>query len=249
MIPEVVTVATAEAAAAADLGGRSVLVLDVLRASTTLCRAFENGAAEAWPAADVPAALRWADELSHAGVLLCGERGGLPIPGFDLGNSPSEYSAERVSGRPLVFASTNGSRALLAARGAARVGIAGLVNARAAASWAVRGGGPLALLCAGREGEESPEDLIGAGAVLRRVLALTPGVRMDALSKRAMDLRRRADEPGLAAALLSTPHGRYLASLGFERDIAACAEEDALDVVPELQEGRIVAARRAPVWP
>ncbi|MBI5837778.1 MAG: 2-phosphosulfolactate phosphatase [Candidatus Eisenbacteria bacterium] len=236
---EVQTLPTAEAGEAADLGGRAVLVLDVLRATTTLAFAFAHGARLALPAADVPAALRLADGLAHDGVLLCGERGGRRIPGFDLGNSPLEYTAARVGGRPLVFASTNGSRALKALRGVTRAATAALVNASSAARWVLAGPGPLTLLCSGQEGQASPEDLLGAGAVLERLERAGVKLESDTISREA----RRAYEdcrPDLYAALRACPHGAYLESLGFAEDLVVCSREDTLETLPEWCDDRLV---------
>ncbi|HVP37871.1 MAG TPA: 2-phosphosulfolactate phosphatase [Candidatus Saccharimonadales bacterium] len=232
------TLATAEAGEAADLRGGVVLVVDVLRATTTLAVAFAHGAAEALPAGDVPTALRLADGLAHAGVLLCGERGGKRIPGFDLGNSPLEYTCERVAGRPLVFASTNGSRALAALRGVARAGAAALVNAGAAARWAA-GAAALTLLCSGEEGRESPEDLLGAGAVLAELERSGAEPGLDRLSARARDMYREA-RGDLHAALRACPHGAYLESLGFAEDLKVAARQDSLPGVPRWRDGRLV---------
>ncbi len=236
---------TAEAADRADMAGMAVLVFDVLRATTTLTFAFENGATEAFPASDIPGALRLADELSHAGVLLCGERGGRKIAGFDLGNSASEYTSLRVAGRPLVFASTNGSRALLAARFASRAAIASLVNACAAARWLGAGHEPVALVCSGKEGAESEEDLIGAGAVLHCVARAGGGIEADEGCGRAREMFLSA-AGDLGAALRATAHGSYLSEIGFAQDVAGAAELDRLDRVPEWRDGRLRAGRR---WP
>lgn len=236
---------TAEAAGGADFSGCAALVFDVLRATTTLTFAFENGAAEAFAASDVPGALRLADELSHAGVLLCGEREGRKIPGFDLGNSPSEYTSARVAGRPLVFASTNGSRALLAARFASRSAIASLVNAPAAARWLQSGEEPVALVCSGKEGVESEEDLIGAGAVLEYFGSAVASLELDAGSVLAREMFRRT-ALDLSAALRATPHGAYLAGIGFADDVAGAAELGRLLRVPEWREGRLLPGC---LWP
>ncbi len=249
----VVTLPTAEAGEAADLAGRAVLVIDVLRATTTLAYALEHGAREVWPAADVPAAMKLADGLAHDGVLLCGERGGRKIPGFDLGNSPLEYTRERVNGRPLVFASTNGSRALLALRGVARAATASLVNAQSAAAWVLRSlwvssiRPPLTLLCSGQEGAESREDLLGAGAVLYWLERVGVPLEPDEASLRALALYRKA-RGHLLAALRDCPHGAYLESLGFGEDLKIAARENALDVEPLWGDGRLYTMPLGLLW-
>ncbi len=233
------TFASVEEASGEDLTGTAALVIDVLRATTTLCRAFESGARAAWPAVDVPSAFRLADGLAHEGVLLCGERAGVRIPGFDLGNSPLEYTPGRVSGKPLVFASTNGSRALARLKEVARGGIAALLNARAAAAWIGQGSEPVVLLCSGKEGASCREDLLGAGAVLDRWREL--GVEFEgceqSMSAWQDYTRVRADLPG---ALGECEHARYLTGIGFGQDVELAGQEDVTGMVPRWSEGCLV---------
>ncbi|PYN56350.1 MAG: 2-phosphosulfolactate phosphatase, partial [Candidatus Rokuibacteriota bacterium] len=130
-------VLTADAVVPARLAGATVLVVDVLRASTTIIAALAAGCAGVTPVADPVEARRRA--AAH-GALLAGERRGEPIAGFDLGNSPLEFTRERVGGRTVVLTTSNGTRALLAAREASAIGIAAFVNLTAAGDWAVAEG-------------------------------------------------------------------------------------------------------------
>src|SRR5690606_11896085 len=108
----------------------SAVIIDVLRASTSVSAALQAGAARVIPFATIDDAKRFADKLAAAGEppLLGGERGGVKIEGFDLGNSPREYTAERVGGRTIAFTTTNGTRALMAAASAARVYMGAYAN-------------------------------------------------------------------------------------------------------------------------
>ena len=126
---------TPAALPAAALTGAVALVIDVLRASTTMVTALAHGCQALLPVAEVEEARRRARDLP--GSLLAGERGGDPPAGFDLGNSPLEFTAERVAGRTIVFTTSNGTRALLAARPAAAIAVASFVNLGAAADWAL----------------------------------------------------------------------------------------------------------------
>src|SRR5690349_1213081 len=105
------------------------VAIDVLRSSSTLALALENGAAGVVPFGSPEEAIRWRD--AHPGALACGERGGRIVDGFDLGNSPAEFTRERVAGRTLAFASTNGSFAMISLAACGRRGLASFVNATA----------------------------------------------------------------------------------------------------------------------
>ena len=113
--------------------GRTALVIDVIRATTTIVQAISNGARAVYPTESAEEAIKLASSLGREDVLLCGERGGLRIDGFDLGNSPSEYEPEVVEDKQLVMSTTNGTRAFVASEQAERVLPVSLVNLTAAA--------------------------------------------------------------------------------------------------------------------
>src|SRR5688500_9820769 len=114
--------------AAPDTAERVVVVIDVLRATSSIVEAIGAGAKAIYPVGSIEEALRLANTLGRDQVLLCGERKCLPIEGFDLGNSPAEFTAERVGGRTLVMSTTNGTTAMALAAGASRVLIAAPLN-------------------------------------------------------------------------------------------------------------------------
>jgi 2-phosphosulfolactate phosphatase len=161
---------TADAVVQADLGGVTALVIDVLRASTTIITALSNGCAAIVPVADPQDARRRAAEAGNGTVLVAGERRGEPIPGFDLGNSPVEFQSPHVRGKTVYFTTSNGTRALLASRAAAAIGIAALLNATAAAAWAIEAGRDVTIVCSGSHGRHSLEDWTCGGLVVARIL-------------------------------------------------------------------------------
>src|SRR5690606_19366866 len=134
-----------------DLGDRVVVVLDVLRATSTIVEALANGARAVSPVSTVDEAVRLAEALGREGVLLAGERRSLRIDGFDMGNSPLEFTRERVSGKQIVLTTTNGTVAILASATARRVLIASYLNLGAVAEELVHDGGPASIVCSGRE--------------------------------------------------------------------------------------------------
>ena len=201
------------------------MIIDVLRATSTLTQAFANGASRVIEAATVDEAFALRER--HPGSLLCGEREGRIIPGFDLGNSPFEYTSERVAGKTLVFASTNGSQALRLAAGRTRI-LAAFVNLSAVVE-RLRGAPGIVIVCAGKLGEPSIEDTACAGLLVRRLREHggEPEGEAAALAEREAP----HDAAAIRGVVEDSEHGRYLASLGaeFARDVAWCARLDVID--------------------
>ncbi|NBW95890.1 MAG: 2-phosphosulfolactate phosphatase [Planctomycetia bacterium] len=227
-------------AAHACVGGIAV-VIDVLRASTTIVTALAHGADRVMPVAAIDDARRMAAE-SRPAALLGGERGGVRLPGFDLGNSPLEYSAARVSGRTIVITTTNGTAALAASRGAREILLGAIVN-RTAVAEAVRrfarDGDDVHLVCAGTDGLVSAEDVLAAGAILDAAGADRGGDGLDLAAHEALaSFRRVAAHSDATAALVAefrrSPGGENLVALGMEADLPAAAAIDTLPVVPRF---------------
>jgi 2-phosphosulfolactate phosphatase len=221
---------TADAVTPAQLDGATVLVIDVLRASTTMIAALANGCAALVPVGDADEARRRARALGP-GTLLAGERGGETIRGFDLGNSPVDCTTDRVAGCTVVFTTSNGTRALLAARRAAAVGVAGLVNAGAAAAWALGQARDVTLLCAGERGTVSLEDHVCAGLLVERLAREEPAAEPTPAAREAA---RRASAYGKDVARLARDSGwaQRLVRRGRGADVAACLVLDATTLVP-----------------
>lgn len=225
------------------VAGGIAVVIDVLRASTTIITALANGAARVRPMADVAAARACAAALGPGGIL-GGERGGVRIDGFDLGNSPAEYARDRVAGRSLVITTTNGTAALAACRAAREIVVGAIVN-RSAVVAAVRRLAAAAdcdavhLVCAGTDGAVTAEDVLAAGAILDAALRDAPADTLDAPARAALEAFRRlagAADPraALAAEFRQAPGGANLVALGMEADFPACAALDTVAVVPCL---------------
>jgi 2-phosphosulfolactate phosphatase len=213
----------------AALAGATALVIDVLRASTTMVTAIAHGCLAMLPVAEVDEAHRRARGLP--GALLAGERGGDPPEGFDLGNSPLEFTRERVAGRTIVFTTSNGTRALLAARPATAVGVAGFVNLAAAADWALAQGRDLVVVCAGELGTRSVEDEACAGLLVDRLLSIEPEATAGPAAMEAAGAARPYAKD-LARLAQDAPHARSLTSRGRGPDVAACLARDTFGLVP-----------------
>lgn len=238
-----------------DREGRTAVVVDVLRATSTIVTALANGARAILPTSSAEDALRVARSLGRDGVLLCGERQELAIEGFDLGNSPNEFRREVVEGRTLVLCTTNGTRALLSATGARETVIASFLNLGAVVKYLSREGTDPVFVCAGRDGLVSLEDLLCAGDAVMRLASLrgrSAGRRRGEAARAPLELGDGALiaqalwgvwAPVRADTLAETAAGRSLMAKGLEADIEACARVDAFAVVPVLEGKRIVAAR------
>ncbi len=220
----------------------AAVVIDVLRATTTLLFALKSGAERIIPAESVEIARQLRRKFSNA--LLCGERNGTKIPGFDLGNSPLEYIPENVRGKTLIYASTNGSVMMKkVARVAKRVFLASLRNVSAAARKIYNSGARKVLIaCSGREGFFSLEDTYCAGVFYEKLEEIAE-----------KQVRGTNDGTTLAYSLVrsyghsvdeifrNSEHARYLASLGLGEDISLAGEIDADEIVPEVIDGEVKA--------
>jgi 2-phosphosulfolactate phosphatase len=240
-------IATLDAAATpANTSARTpagtVVVIDVLRATSTIVTALDNGAAGVVPVREAEEAVTVMRRLGRDRSLLCGERDSLLIAGFDLDNSPASYTRERVEGKTLVLTTTNGTRALVeAARGNGTVYCAALINRAAIVERLAAAEGNALLLCAGSEGALSFEDTLCAGAIVDSLvrqdkrLAITDAARV-AATVYAANAKR------LTTAIASGTHAVALIKKGFAGDIAACAKIDVSGCVPLYVNGVISRA-------
>lgn len=212
-----------------QLEGRAVVVFDVLRATTSMAAAFAVGVEEIRVFGDLPAARQAAAAFPGRRVL-CGEEKCLPPDGFDLGNSPGAFDREAHGGRVAFMCTTNGTRAILAARRARALFVGALVNARAVAKALTHVNLPATLLCAGTGGRVAMEDLIGAGAVMN---ALADRGRGKPAGDAALIARRlfAGAKDNLAVVLAATAGGQNVTAAGLAADIEFAARLDALDVV------------------
>jgi 2-phosphosulfolactate phosphatase len=154
---------------AGALEGGVAVVIDVLRATTTMIHALAAGCDAIIPCAEIDEARKVAESLPTGTALLAGERQGLPIEGFDLGNSPGDCTPANCSGKTLVMTTTNGTRAILASLEAARVLVAAFVNRSATVEALKADGRPIHLVCAGTDGQISLEDSMFAGSVAHEI--------------------------------------------------------------------------------
>lgn len=220
-----------------ETAGRTIIVIDVLRTSTTICFALAAGAKHVSPCLEINEATNRAKRFSTQGEhpLLGGERAGKRVPSFDLGNSPLEYTNAKVGGRVIFFSTTNGTKAMMRCIGAARVLIGTFVNLTHVFR-AAELEDDVHLLCAGTNGTITREDVLFAGAFVKLAIEHDATIRLNdeaRLARDAWDLLGQTNQQ-LATAFRHTAGGENLLALGYDKDLDVAAQTDCLNVVPEL---------------
>ena len=211
------------------------VVIDVLRASTTMVTALENGAAGVFAVGSVEDAFVLAEKLP--GALIGGERDALKVDGFDLGNSPFEYTPQVVAGRDIVMTTTNGTQAAEAAKQAHEMIVAGFINVSAAARYLRAQDRPVVILCAGTKRRCALEDALCAG-MLADKLDQTQICDFTRLCREVY----RAHKADLADFLQTSAHAQNLIQKGFARDLQRAFTADVSNVVPRRDaRGALVA--------
>lgn len=224
-----------------ELRGKDVVVVDVLRASSTIVTALANGARSVIPVADMAEASRIAQSVDSDNVLLCGEKNGIKIDGYDLGNSPLEYTPEVVEGKSLIFNTTNGTRAIKKSAAGASVRVASFLNLSTVTESLRESDNEIVIVCSGWKGRMSLEDLLLAGNLIH---ALSGGK----LSEKARDGAKVAFAlfekfgKNLESVILNSNHATRLKEIGYgevDEDIRYCCQRDTLRVLPILRDGII----------
>ena len=223
-----------------DLTGRAVVVIDVLRATTSIVTAIANGAKAVVPAATSEEAVRLTANLAKDGLVLAGERRLLKIEGFNLGNSPREMTPEAVAGKTVFLATTNGTPALVAVQGAEPVLVLAAANFNAVAERAraiFQERGQLAIVCAGREKQFALEDAYVAGRLAKAVKTGVRKVAVNDAGQVALDLTGKYRT--WTAAFEASEAARMLKDAHLGADVAFAAKPNRYAVVPTYADKRI----------
>jgi 2-phosphosulfolactate phosphatase len=225
----------------AETQGRVVVVLDVLRASTSIAVALANGARAIVPCESAEEAITLSRAFERRDVRLAGEMRMLPIPGFDIGNSPADYTASVVEGKTIFLSTTNGTRVLTGIQGARDVLVGSFVNFRAVLAMlraAARAGADVAIVCAGRDRKFALEDAICAGRYVRGIRRRLTNVEVNDAGRVAALLDRRYGTD-IESALRESEHGRALVDAGFAADVALCSAVDSIPILPVYADRQI----------
>ena len=217
---------------------KTVIVVDVLRATTSIICAIKNGAKQVVPAGDAGEAVSISSRLG-GGCVLAGERGGLRLNGFALGNSPFEFSPENVAGKSVVLSTSNGTGTINTVQDAKHVLIGAMINRTAVAKKALELGEDVIIACAGTDGHVSADDICAAGAIAD-ALARNAGAPLEMSDLTLICSMIYADWLSGRADLSMTKHYALLQRMGFEQDVEFCFKQDLTDVVPVYKNGIIV---------
>jgi 2-phosphosulfolactate phosphatase len=220
-----------------QLREKNVIVLDVLRASSTITVALNNGAREIIPVASIESAVKISGSLFGEVTLRGGERNGKTIEGFNLGNSPLEYSETAVKGKSIIYCTTNGSVAMAKSRYARTLAVGSFINLTATTNFIRDENKDFLFICAGRAntiGNFSLEDAVCAGMMIQNLLkAESLEVELSDSAKAAHALSKTFGR-SILKMLKTSEHGKYLIEIGFAEDLRICAQVDSVPVLPIL---------------
>ncbi len=212
--------------------GRSVVVIDVLRATSVMVTAIARGVEEIH-------VFREVEEVFEAGAgkegaILCGERRGLKVEGFHYGNSPLEYG-EEIAGRRMYMTTSNGTKALVGSGRGKRVFAGSFLNLHAVVKRILDEGEDVVVVCAGTDGEFSLDDALCAGMIADGIVGSGREVQLtdSALAMRGLALGCSDPRDGL----VGSRHYSYLESIDFHEDLSYCLSLNLFNIVPEYREG------------
>ena len=228
-----------------DVRGRTVVVIDVLRACSTIVTALDRGARAVMPVADMAEAGKIAGNLDPDVYRLGGERDGEKIEGYHLGNSPLEYTQETVQDRDIILNTSNGTQALSRAKGAKHLVAGCFLNASRVAEFVRSVDDAVTIVCAGRHNRLALEDTLCAGFLLDRLWDHREPDPVTDSAHTAFTLFE-TDQDALEEALRSSNHAERLAEQGFEADLDYCLQVDAVPALPYYSDNRLVLHENVP---
>jgi 2-phosphosulfolactate phosphatase len=224
----------------ATVEGKAVVIIDVLRSSTSICAALTSGARGVIPTSGPGEAGEMWTKIGGDMAVLAGERHGVRIENFQLGNSPSEFTRETVDGKFVIMTTTNGTALFSRTYTASPVISGALVNISAVAERVAHEDRNLIIACCGREGHFSIEDTI-CGGMLVHLLMERHRKKIDQNDASSLALLLyRTNEDSIRETIADGEHGRFLSSIGFADDVNTASAVDSTSVLPILQDGRLV---------
>ena len=226
-----------------QLKDKNIVVIDVLRASTSIATALQNGAKEIIPVNSVENAVKISGSLFGDVTLRAGERNSKIIEGFNLGNSPLEYTEGVVKGKSIIFMTTNGSVAIVKGKHARKLVVAGLVNLSRVVEFLAELKEDFVIICAGKENNFCIEDALCAGRILNKLAA---GIDEELILDDAGVVCVAVDKSlgkSVLKLLKNSEHGKYLSEIGFADDLKVCAAIDSVEVLPILS-GNVIRLQK-----
>ena len=217
------------------VGDHIVVIIDIFRATSSICYGIENGAEAIIPVAEVEECAAYREKGLN--YLLAAERDGKVVDGFDFGNSPFSYTKEKVAGKTVVLTTTNGTHALHISRAAKKIVIGSFLNLTALCNWLKTQEENILLVCAGWKYNFNLEDTLFAGAVIEQLKEFD--FKLDDAAIAANDLFQ-AGKHDINEYLKKTSHSERLKKLGIEKDIEFCLQVDLTTAIPVLDGDKLV---------
>jgi 2-phosphosulfolactate phosphatase len=211
--------------------GKNSVVIDVLRATSTIVTALDNGAKEIIPVATVEFAVKISGGMFGGLTLLCGERNTTKVEGFALGNSPLEFTVDNIKSKTIILFTTNGSKAIVKAKFSDKQYICSFLNLNAVAQTLVQNNEDVEILCAGNSTSFSLEDTVCAGRLISEMQKLLPDINLSDSAKASVSLNKTYGR-NVFKMLKETEHGKILINKGYEKDVKYCSKLNISESVP-----------------
>lgn len=221
------------------LTDKKVVVLDILRATSTIVTALAHHAIEVIPVVEPAEVVDLVRSIGAAECVTGGERKGLKIEGLELGNSPLEYTESGVRGKKVILCTTNGTKAIKWTQGAAEVIIGSYLNIDTVVDYLKTGSQDIVIICSGREMNVSLEDLACAGMIVQKLQAVLPELQLSDAAQIAKLAGKQSMQVKLEQFIKETDHGRYLIEIGMEADLQECVTLNKYQILPRYCDGKI----------
>ncbi len=217
---------------------KTTVVIDVLRATSVIVQALNNGAKEIIPVGSIDFAMKISVNAHGGQTLLCGERNTKMIDGFDLGNSPQDYTKGLVHRKSIILFTTNGSKAIVKAKYSNKLLVASFNNLSVIAERLIDLGSDVEIVAAGSNGMFCIEDTICSGALIQTMKSLKEDIEITDAGWASLVLNDQFGSD-IGKMLRESEHGKILIGNGFEEDLAFCSERDNMPIVPFYKGGEI----------
>lgn len=217
--------------------GKIVVVIDMFRATSVIVTALNNGCKEFIPYLTIEETLETASRLDRDKYILGGERRAVKIEGFDLSNSPLEYTNDIVKNKIVLFTTTNGTRTLTKSLCAKRIFIGAMINAKAVAKKLIDVNEDVVIINAGTSGNFSMDDYICSGYIINELLNYDNGVELTDIAKTANIIYE--GNPDIMSYVKQATHYSVMKSLKLDNDIQYCIKKSIIDIVPEYKDRKI----------
>lgn len=219
------------------LENKIAVVIDMFRATSVIVTALNNGCEEVIPYLTIEETLESAERLKRNEYVLGGERRAVKIDGFDLSNSPLEYTKEIVEGKKVLMTTTNGTRTLTKSLAAERVFIAAMINAKAVAEKLLEINEDVVIINAGTNGNFSMDDYICSGYIINEMLKQNDKIELTDIAKTANMIYESNSD--IISYVKNASHYSVMKSLELDNDIEYCIKKSIIDNVPEYKNGVI----------